>query len=374
MRSSISSSEARFVVALAATFCALVVIWEAVLRERAGAIVEFGFGAPAHNVSSARGPEYVIFGNCLMMTGVSPRRVSEELEADSTRTITNVSAHEQSPIAFFEYLRHAGHYPDVIVTNVSSWLNGTNFEQEGELVTKADPLGLSKGESSGAVKAPAETFHQDNDGASGRFQRGAEAALSKIAGEHMRSLGHRYHLFDYALFVAALATSGDLDNAFYQLNMQSWFKVKRMDTDGNGFLGLDVDYREDWSRGLDRMAERSLQRLRLSRLLTPRYWSLLEDSVRHFESHGTQVLFVRMPEHPKIRAFNNETYQIPARLRELEERTAVKTLDLSELGPSDGVHLFDAVHPDAQASEVISRRVGIWLREQRAAKRGPTTP
>jgi hypothetical protein len=146
--------------------------------------------------------------------------------------------------------------------------------------------------------------------------------------------------------------------------MQSWFRVTSSETDGSGYLGLHVRYRDDWSRGLDRMAERSLQRLRLSNMLTAQYWSRLEEDVRDFRSHGTQVLFVRMPEHPKIRAFNDEAYAVPERLRALEERTGAPVLDLSRLGPSDDVHLFDAVHPDAKAAEVITREIGVWLRAQ----------
>jgi len=376
MRSSTSSSDVRFFAALALTFLVLAGSWEAVLRKRAGATADFQFAAPAPAPNAARAEETVIFGNCLMMTGVSPRRVSDDLGADGKNVIVNIAAHEQSPIAFFEYLRRSEHYPDVVVTNVSSWLNGTNFDQESELVTKNDPLHLRRAAAAPGAPAPEQAFQKDGQsdgqGGGGQAQRRAEEALGKWAGSRFKTLDHRYHLFDYALFVGALgASGGDLDAALYQLNMQSWFRVARTEPDGRGYIGIDVDYREDWDRGLERMAERSLQRLRLSRLLTPDYWQRLEDEVRHFQSHGTQVLLVRMPEHPKIRAFNDETYEIPARLRGLEERTGAPTLDLSQLGPADGVHLFDAVHPDARAADVISARVASWLRTRRMVRASP---
>jgi hypothetical protein len=370
MPSFTSSSEARFVVALVTTLGVLGGTWEGVLRQRSGATVDVQMNSPPLAATSSRGEEWVVFGNCLMMTGVSPRGLDQQLPVDRDRVIVNIAWHEQSPMAFFEYLKRENHYPDVIVTNVSSWINGTNFEQESDLVTKSDPLGLARhapaaqaGAASEAPKAEAPgAYRQDGDPSSGRLQRSVEDGLSLWIGQHARSLDHRYHLFDYTLFLGKLATTRDLDTALYQLNMQSWFRVTDSETDGRGYLGLRVQYRDDWSAGLDQMAERSLQRLRLSRLLTPRYWSLIEGYVRDFQSHGTKVVFVRMPEHPKIKAFNDETYDLTGRLRGLEERTGAPVLDLSRLGPAEGVHLFDAVHPDAASAEVITRAIGVWMR------------
>lgn len=352
--------------------------WESVLRRHSGATVDVAMNSPPLSATTGRGEEWVVFGNCLMMTGVSPRRLNEQLTEDRERVIVNIAWHEQSPIAFFDYLKKSGHYPDLILTNVSSWLNGTNFDQEGELVAKSDPLGLGRltaeptaAAGGGAAKPPESgapgAYRQDGDPGSGHFQRSAEASLSAWTGKHVRALDHRYHLFDYVLFLGKLATSRDLDTALYQLNMQSWFSVTGSETDGRGYLGLHVHYRDDWSRGLDQMAERSLQRMRLSRLLTPRYWTLMEENVRDFKSHGTQVVIVRMPEHPKIKAFNDETYGIPEKLRGLEERTGAPVLDLSRLGLAEGVHLFDAVHPDAASAEVITREIGAWVRARRTS-------
>lgn len=366
MRSSTSSSEARFVAAALLTFFALLSGWEWILRRHASAAIEFAIDKPKLAATAERESEWVVFGNCLMMTGVSPKKLDDLLADGRRRTIVNISMHEQSPIAFFEYLRRADHYPDVIVANVSSWLNGTNFEQEGDLLAQADPLGLM-GRRPGAAADGSEpgrdqAFRSAGDLGQGSFQQLTERRLAEWAGTHVSAVGHRYHLFDYSMFLWSLVTSGSLDTALYQLNMQSWFTVTESETDGLGYLGLHVRYGADWSTGLDRMAERSLQRLRLSNLLTPRYWALLEEQVRFFQEHGTTIVFVRMPEHPKIRAFNEERYAISARMGDLERRTGAPVIDLSTLGPSEGVHLFDAVHPDSRAADVITREVGTWLR------------
>ncbi|MBX3205808.1 MAG: hypothetical protein KF764_12115 [Labilithrix sp.] len=298
-----------------------------------------------------------------MMTGVAPRRLNEQLGDGVNRSIVNIALHEQSPIAFFDYLAQADQYPDVIITNVSSWLNGTNYEQEGALVAQADPLRVLDGRSGDRSKPLNAGELSPREGLeSGRFQREAETAVSGWAGARLLTLGRRYHLFDYSLFVGTLATSANLDTALYQLNMQSWFRVLRSETDGQGFVGIHVEYRDDWPSGLERMAQRSLQRMRLSRLLDDRYWSLLEDRVKKFQARGSRIVFVRMPEHPMIRAFNDETYRITEQLHGIEERTGAALLDISHLGLSDGVHLFDAVHPDAAAAEVVTREIALRLR------------
>lgn len=352
----------RFVVALVVTFSTLLGAWEAVLRGRASTSID-AMNRPPSTASIGTGEEWLIFGNCLVMTGISPRSLKEQFADDRARVIRNIAWHEQSPIAFFDYLRQANHYPDVVIANVSSWLNGTNFEQEGALLAQRDPLGIApsrlpEGGRVGrdqAYRGSAELGHGD-------AQRAIEESLSRWAAGHMTAVGHRYHLFDYALFLGTLATTVDLDRALYQLNMQSWFRVVESDTDGLGFLGLRVSYRADWSTGLDVMAQRSLQRLRLSNALSATYWTLLEENARVFRGRGTQVIFVRMPEHPRIREFNDATYRINEKMRGLGERTGALYLDLSRLGPDDGVRLFDAVHPDAPAAAVITREVGRWLR------------
>ena len=369
MRSFTSSSEARFVVALALTFCVLATGWEVVLRRRGSAAVDVTqMNGPALDVGSkSRGELWVLFGNCLVMTGVSPRLLTEQLASDPERerTVVNIAGHEQSPIAFFEYLKREGRYPDVIISNVSSWLNGTNFEQEGDLVTKQDPLSLGSAPRVVRTSDGQQAYKQDAPAGSGAVQASVEASLTQWSNKHVQVLGHRYHLFDYGLFLAKLTTTADLDASLYQLGMQSWFRVLETETDGRGYLGFKIEYRADWAQGLEQMADRVLQRLRLSRLLTPRYWSLLEGYVREFQSHGTRVLFVRMPEHPRIRAFNDEAYELTSHLHALEQAGA-PVLDLSRLGPADGVRLFDAVHPDAAAAEVITREIGAWPRARAA--------
>ena len=90
-------------------------------------------------------------------------------------------------------------------------------------------------------------------------------------------------------------------------------------------LGLSsnshVRYRDDWQAGVDRMAERSLQRMRLSHLLTPEYWARVESGVSELQKHGTKVFFVRMPEHPAIRAFNEQTYAVSEKMHGIQTRT-----------------------------------------------------
>jgi hypothetical protein len=370
MRSSTSSSDLRFVAAFVATFLVLAGSWEAVLRQRSSATVDVSIKRPPMRPPEAHGERWVVFGNCLVMTGISPKQLSSELEDGTPRTILNIASHEQSPVAYFDYLRRSQQYPDVIVANASSWINGTNFDQEAELITKQDPLRLHEAVATPEAAAPAgsaaapaqQAYKQGGEAESGAFQKRAEATLSKGAGAEVRAVGHRYHLFDYALFAGKLATSGNLDNALYQLNMQSWFRVTGSETDGFGFLGLHVAYRDDWTAGLEQMAERSLQRLQLQRLLTPRYWTLFTEAVNDFKAHGTRIVLVRMPEHPRIREFNDRTYQLSERLGALAELAGTPVLDLSKLGPAEGVRLFDGVHPDADAAVVITRELSSWVK------------
>lgn len=359
MPSSTSSSDRRFLLAAALTFAVLFAIWETVLRVNAGATVEFALERPALSASSATGERWLVFGNCLVMTGISPKSLDEQL-GSGERWIVNIAAHEQSPIAFFDYLRRAQLYPDVVLLNVSSWINSTNFEQESHRVLEEDPLTLGTKQ---VKKASAQqAFRDDSELGAGKLQKRVEAVIADVIGDTSQVVAHKYHLFDFAMFLGTLATSGDLDNALYQLQIQSWFKVTTSTTDGRGWLGVEVDYRSDWSDGVDRMAERYLKRMRFSRMLTPDYWSTLEAAIREFQHRGTRVKLIRMPEHPAIRAFNDETYAVSTRMRELAQRTGATMLDLSTLGPADGVRLFDAVHPDVQAADVITQRIADALR------------
>ncbi len=364
MRSSTSNSDRRFLVAFALTLLTLVTAWELVLRSRAGATIEFALQRPKMDVSNKTGDTWVVFGNCLVMTGISPKLLDAEL-GPGERTIYNIAAHEQSPIAFFEYLRRNKLYPNVVIANVSSWINGTNFEQEADLVAQNDPLSLAP--ATAAQHRPSDQAYRESGGTTGKTQQAVEAAMARVLDENVQSLGHRYHLFDFLIFVGTLASTRNLDGALYQLNIQSWFRVTQSETDGQGYLGVHVAYRSDWQAGLDFMADRYLKRMQLSRLLTDRYWSLLEANVKDMQAHGTKVLFVRMPEHPHIRAFNDETYGLPDRLNRIEKELGTPVLDLSKLGPADGVHLFDSVHPDADAANVITRRIAAWLRDGRLA-------
>lgn len=363
MHSSTSNSELRFLIALGITFATLVATWEWVLRRHASATIDVVMNKPAITATSKQSDEWILFGNCLVMTGLSPKQLNTDLGGSGDREIVNIAWHEQSPLAFFEYLRKADHFPHVVIANISSWLNGTNFEQEAKLVEVRDPLNV--GVPTGDARAQHDNeygAYRSNESVAETFQKSTEAELSGWADKHWMGLGHRYHLFDYSLFIGTLFTGRSLDDALYQLNMQSWFRVRSSEGDGLGWLGIDVEYRADWPHGLDRMAERSLQRLRLTRLLNETYWKKLEEETADFTRHGTRVVLLRMPEHPKIRAFNDEAYDLTNRLNGIAARTGAYVVDLSDLGPSNDVRLFDAVHPDKPSAAIITRELAERLR------------
>jgi len=113
------------------------------------------------------------------------------------------------------------------------------------------------------------------------------------------------------------------------------------------------------------MAGRYLKRMRFSRMLTAEYWSTLESSIREFRQHGTRIKLVRMPEHPAIREFNDATYSVSTQMRDIAQRTGATVLDLSALGPAEGVRLFDGVHPDVDAARVITRRIAEAIQAQK---------
>lgn len=342
------------------------------LRARAGASVRLAFDRPPAEpvMPSKHASEVLLFGNCLVMTGISPKLLAEHwVESQNGDVITNIATHEQSPLAYFTYLEKIGHYPNVVIANVSSWINGTNFDQEAAAVIALDPLGAAT--TSSAKPVDAQAFRGNDAPGSGAFQRDAEAKVAGWASEHVRTLGRRYHLFDFTFFTRKLLTSVDLDESLYQLNMQSWFQVTETTTDGRGYLGLGVRYRDDWNVGLERMAERSLQRMQLSNLLTPEYWKRLEQGTRSLQAHGTRVVLVRMPEHPRIRAFNEARYQMKERLAEIHDRTNADVVDLSALGPSDGVRLFDGIHPDDASATAIARALGAELATHDAKRTRP---
>lgn len=381
MLSSTSSSRGALttIAAFAATLFVLLGAWEMVLRTRSGASLQLD--RPPLTAPRDGDETILVFGNCLMMTGIQPRLLEQELGPTTDarrRNILNIAMHEQTPLAYFSYLQSADYRPDMVITNVSSWINGTNFAREAEFVTKADILGLRAGgapmgsrdadtRGDGPVEgAPGVTgtgAYRGSDAlAGGRVQTRIEKELSSAINDTVLSIGHRYRLMDVGLFVGTLATTFDLDRALFQLNMQPWYAVTANDHDGRGWLGVHVRYRDDWLSGVDHMAQRSVTRLTFQRLLTDEYWAKLEQGVHNLEAQGTQVVLVRMPEHPLIRVFNDERYQTTPRVRAIAERTGARYIDLSTLGIVDGVRLFDAVHPDADAALVITRTLAAELR------------
>ncbi len=359
MRSSISSSEARYFLSFLLCLAILLGAWEWALRASGARETAPGLAELSYDRSLASGQEWLIFGNCLVMNGVSGSGLARIVSESSTPAVVNAAQHEQSPLAFFHYLRAAGHYPPVIITNVSSWLNSTNFVKEGESMLAVDPLHLKAAQAHDAG-TPRDAATQQ--GAS--LQQRIEQDLSERLNAGLVSLGKRYHLFDFGLFLWKLLTTFDLEASLYQLRIQSWYAIVSARGDGAGFLGFDVEYQDSWTRGVDIMAEMQLQRMRQVNFLNDEYWQAFDDNVAHFAAHGSRIYLVRMPEHPAIRAFNDSRYRITERVNIMAARHDLPYLDLSGLGPEQGVKLFDAVHPDAQSSQIITARIGEWLRRQ----------
>lgn len=347
----------RFFLAFLLALAILLGAWEWVLRASGARETWPGLADLSYTRSLASGKEWLVFGNCLVMNGVSGTRLAEIVSESAPPRIINAAQHEQSPLAFFHYLRSSGRYPPVIISNVSSWLNSTNFIKEGESMLAVDPLRIRavKGDAAAAAGT-------DDTRPQASFQQRVEEGLSDRINTGLISLGKRYHLFDFSLFLWKLLTTFDLEASLYQLRIQSWYSVVSARPDGTGFLGFEVDYQDSWTRGVDIMAEMQLQRMRRVNFLNDAYWQTLEENIDHFSAHGSRILLVRMPEHPDIRTFNDRTYRITERVKAMSERHNLPYLDLSGLGPEQGVRLFDAVHPDAQSSEVITTLIGEWVR------------
>lgn len=347
----------RFFLAFLLTLAVLLGAWEWALRASGARESSPVLADLSYSRSIASGKEWLVFGNCLVMNGVSGARLAQIVSESSPPRIINAAQHEQSPLAFFHYLRSSGRYPPIIISNVSSWLNSTNFIKEGENMLAVDPLRLRAGKED-------ETAESRGDGAqpAATVQQRIEQELSGRINAGLISLGKRYHLFDFSLFLWKLLTTFDLEASLYQLRIQSWYSVVSAHPDGAGFLGFEIEYQDSWKRGVDIMAEMQLQRMRQVNFLNDDYWQALEDNIAHFGAHGSRILLVRMPEHPAIRSFNDRTYRITERVKALSERHTLPYLDLSALGPEQGVRLFDAVHPDAQSSEVITTLIGEWVR------------
>lgn len=333
--------------------------WEWALRASGARETWPGLADLSYTRSLASNQEWLVFGNCLVMNGVSGTRLARIVSESSPPRIINAAQHEQSPMAFFHYLRSSERYPPVIISNVSSWLNSTNFIKEGEVMLAVDPLRLRPDKGNAGAEASTKDAKPPTS-----FQFRVEQGLSDWINASIISLGKRYHLFDFGLFLWKLLTTFDLEVSLYQLRIQSWYSVVSAHPDGAGFLGFEVEYQDSWTRGVDIMAEMQLQRMRQVNFLNDEYWQALEDNIAHFGARGSRILLVRMPEHPAIRSFNDATYGINEKVKRIAARHQLPYLDLSDLGPEQGVRLFDAVHPDARSSEVITARIGEWIRRQ----------
>jgi hypothetical protein len=355
---SISSSELRPLWVFVATLLILAGAWEMVIRGHYSPPVDV-LDAQIRDVAQYKDRRWIVFGNCLVLNGVSPARMESTWRRqlggeDTLPVVLNISQHEHSPLAYFLYLKQAGYYPEVIMANISSWLNGSNFEVEAAQLVAEDPLRLF------SRPRAASTAGAKGKDAMSLFTTRVEYDLVQTLDDWIKQSGKRYHLFDYAIFLAHLARTGNLRDSLYQLNLQSWFTVTGTEVDGRGFLGLRVNYDDDWTRGQDVMADKQILRIRAGNFLTERYWSQLEVYVREFRTHGTRIVLMRMPEHPQIRALNDEIYRIPERLAGIAQRNAIEILDFRDKLTAP-VQLFDAVHPDYPASIVISEALAKWV-------------
>ncbi len=374
MPSSISSSSetaktpSRYlsVVSFLTTFFVLMLGWELVIRSHYNpAVARVVEAPPAHGDEIDPEREWLVFGNCLVLNGISPEVFHDVWHEERPEALLprfrNLAKHEYAPQAYLSYLRQNNYYPEVVVFNVSSWLNSDNFQAEAVQLEKEDLLGIrdgAKGESAEFVVGTTE--HDDKT-----FQGSVESALHGHLSKVLRMSEKNYHLFDFGMFLRSLVTSRDLNRSLYQLQIQSWYKLKAQHRDGHGQMAFEVGYSTDWEQALAIMTEKQLSRMRLGNFLTKSFWGSLETEIGNFRKHGTRVVLLRMPEHPEIHRFNEATYSLSKNMRELANRTNAELLDIND-DPEfmASIQLYDGVHPDQRGSIRISRYVAKWIGKQ----------
>lgn len=363
MPSSISSSRRRWLALLsfALVLGGLMAAWEWVVRANYNPPVAINYASSQVTAHDPAADHWLAFGNCLVLNGVSPGYMfdqwQQQAQIPQLPTFHNISQHEHSPIAYLAYLERAGYYPGVIITNVSSWLDSANHELETEHLVKLDPLNLfgKTGSDSGFAVGVAATAAADS------LQQRTETALQQSVDGVLKQAEKRYHLFDFALFIYHLLGSGNLEQSLYQLGLQSWYQVDATQEDGFGQIAFDIAYTDRWQQAQETMAQKQLLRMRAGTFLTPRFWQTLREQTERFSQRGTRILLLRMPEHPQIRAFNEQRYAISEHLTRLQQQTGIAVLDLEQhLAPGE-VRLYDAVHPDRAGGERISRLIADWI-------------
>ena len=229
---------------------------------------------------------------------------------------------------------------------------------EAEQIIDADPLNLFNN------NEKQYNNELENNAGRGSFSNEIENNLRNITSRYIKQSNKRYHLFDYLLFLAQLFQSFDLRDSLYNIRMQSWFRISSMEIDNFGHLGLHVDYNEDWLRAQDIMAEKQILRIRAGKFLNEIYWEELKNYIHEFQSKGTKIVLMRMPEHRYIRVVNDDIYNIDNKMIELAHSNNIDLIDFPDIMESD-IRLFDAVHPDFEGSVVISKTLAKWVYKNR---------
>ncbi|GEM_PF-2649662 len=372
MRLSTSSTKYVPLAWFVVTFGALLFGWEAVIRANYNPPLGISYqllAAVRDDSTAGRAAElprrWVIVGNCLPLQGLSPRSMLEEWHAmrpsSELPLVLNISRHEHAPQAFLAYFQMNGFCPDVIIANVSSWINSDSFRRETQDLERSDPLGLRP------TKEATDRTGRKGDGAptgGEDLRKRVEQGLDRGMHQFLKLTEKRYHLFDFSAFLVTLLTTGDLKDSLYDLNLQSWFKVMESIDDGLGYRGVRVEYESDWDRGVQVMASKHIKRLMAGRFLTPAYWNSLSEQLDHFRRQGARILLLRMPEYPAIYQYNEARYRVTEHLEGLATCPGVAFLDLNSVGYLKHVKLYDVVHPDREGSLRISEYVARWLAEQ----------
>lgn len=368
MHSSTSNSDRTYIPLLVflLILSVLLISWEVIIRTHYNPPVVINYDDKASKTADALNrsrKEWLIFGNCLALNGISPKAIKSFWKANTPiqnfPSMRNISRHEQSPLAFFHYLQKAEYYPDVIITNVSSWLNSTNYLTEAQQLITDDPLTLfPKKRKSNKFGLGAQENLQSNN-----IQTNIEQMITSTVSQTMKQSDKRFHLLDFSIFLYNLILTGDLRNSLYHINIQSWYKMAGQDSDGHGQIAFHISYDPSWEKAQDIMVEKQLVRMRTGHFLTDGYWSKLKSFIRHFKERGTDVYLVRLPEHKDIYKFNESYYNLSDRLGLISKTTKSPVLDLNQSGIVKQIKLYDTVHPDHQGSMLISKTIASWIAE-----------
>ena len=308
--------------------------------------------------------EWIVFGNCLVLNGVSPGRMlrvwRENAPTKRLPRVLNVSKHEFSPQAYLEYLRRVERYPEIIIMNISSWINSDSFLLDAGRLEADDILGLDVHPARQPIENSFVSIKTPDS--NNKFQDHIEDRLVESVGSVLRMSQKKYHLFDVSMFSYVAATTWDWERSLYQLGLQSWFRLMGENADRFGSLSFSVSYNKDWERGSGIMAEKQIRGVQHGHFLTPTYWRSLESMIGQFTLRGTRFIILRMPEHPAIYALNESKYNLNSNARSLtRSNSSVEFIDINESAERSRIRLYDAVHPDHEGSIVLSDYLANWF-------------